>query len=102
MSARPLLYRVVPRDSPRVTITIDGVAAEAGAGESLLVAMLARGPRMRLHEVDSQPRAGFCLISACQDYWVWQPDGQRLRACNTPVVAGMVVVTELLPAPVDA
>jgi NADH dehydrogenase/NADH:ubiquinone oxidoreductase subunit G len=93
MSARPLLHRVVARNAPRVTIMIDGVAVEADAGESLLVAILAQGAQLRLHEVDGTPRAGFCLMGACQDCWVSQLDGQRLRACTTPVVAGMVVFT---------
>ena len=29
------------------------------------------------------PRAGFCLMGACQDCWVRLRDGERLRACST-------------------
>ena len=97
MSALPLLHRVVPRDTPRVTITIDGVAAEAHAGESLLVAILARGARLRLDEVDGQPRAGFCLMGACQDCWVHTAQGQRLRACSTLLEEGMQLITRPVP-----
>jgi hypothetical protein len=102
VSPQPLLHRVVPRNAPRVTIMIDGVATYADAGESLLVAILAQGAQLRLHEVDGRPRAGFCLMGACQDCWVLQPDGLRLRACTTPVVAGMVVLTGPLQALPDA
>ena len=38
-------------------------------------------------------RAGFCLMGACQDCWVWDDAGQRLRACSTTVVEGMSVRT---------
>lgn len=89
----PLVRRLLQRDAPRVVIEIDGVAAAAFAGESLLVAMLGLGARLRSHELDGAPRAGFCLMGACQDCWVWQADGTRLRACTTRVVAGMRVRT---------
>ncbi len=42
---------------------------------------------------DGTPRAGFCLMGACQDCWVWTPQGQRLRACATPVTEGMAICT---------
>lgn len=98
--AAPLLHRVLDRQAPRVPIRIDGMAAEAFAGESLLVAMLTLGAALRRHEADASPRAGFCLMGACQDCWVWQPDGRRLRACTTRVAAGMAVLTRAPdPAP---
>jgi hypothetical protein len=102
MSAAPLLHRVVARDAPLVDITIDGIAAQAHAGESLLVAMLTLGARLRVHEADGAPRAGFCLMGACQDCWVWQPDGHRLRACTTRVEAGLRVLTRPPEAPAHA
>jgi aerobic-type carbon monoxide dehydrogenase small subunit (CoxS/CutS family) len=40
------------------------------------------------------PRAGFCLMGACQDCWVWLADGSRLRACTTLLAEGMQVRTE--------
>jgi predicted molibdopterin-dependent oxidoreductase YjgC len=91
--AGALLHRLLDRQAPRVPIRIDGVLAEAFAGESLLVAMLSHGARLRRHEVDGAPRAGFCLMGACQDCWVWLPDGHRLRACTTRVAAGMELLT---------
>jgi aerobic-type carbon monoxide dehydrogenase small subunit (CoxS/CutS family) len=76
-----------------VTILIDGEAVDAFAGESLLIAMLSQTTLLRTHEADGSPRAGFCLMGACQDCWVWLEDGHRLRACTTPVTEGLSVVT---------
>ena len=42
-------------------------------------------------------RAGFCLMGACQDCWVWLADGPRVRACTTPVAEGMHVLTHAPP-----
>jgi predicted molibdopterin-dependent oxidoreductase YjgC len=49
---------------------------------------------VRHSEFSGKPRAGFCLIGACQDCWVRGEDGKRMRACSTRVEAGMRVVTE--------
>lgn len=98
MSARgPRLVRRAAALGATVTITIDGRRVEARAGESLLLAVLAHAPRLRLHEVTGRPRAGFCLMGACQDCIVLAEDGSRLRACTTPVGQGMAVRTA--PAP---
>ncbi len=94
MRAAPLLHRVLPRRTPRVIIHIDGTPVAAHAGESVLLAVLAHGARLRLHEVDGAPRAGFCLMAACQDCWIWTAQGARLRACTTPVAEGMAVLTQ--------
>jgi len=76
-----------------VPLTIDGQPAQALAGDTVLVALLTHGPRVRDSEFGGGARAGFCLMGACQDCWVWLPDGARLRACSTPVAAGMAVCT---------
>jgi predicted molibdopterin-dependent oxidoreductase YjgC len=49
---------------------------------------------VRHSEFSGKPRAGFCLIGACQDCWVRGEDGKRMRACSTRIEAGMRVVTE--------
>ena len=81
-----------------IHFTIDGHPAEALAGDTLLVAMLGamRGAvhSVRTSEFGDGRRAGFCLMGACQDCWVWTADGQRLRACSTPIAEGMRIVTE--------
>ena len=97
----PLLHRVQARTAPRVAIRIDGEPAEAFEGESVLVAMLSLGTALRRHEADGAPRAGFCLMGACQDCWVWMSDGRRLRACTTRIEAGMELLTQAPKTGID-
>jgi len=85
--------RLAETDRPQIQLTIDDHPAKALAGDSLLVALLTHGRRVRDSEFGDGPRAGFCLMGACQDCWVWTPSGERLRACSTPAQAGMVVYT---------
>jgi predicted molibdopterin-dependent oxidoreductase YjgC len=87
------LHRVSAPLGRPVRIVLDGAEVEAHEGESLLLAVLARARRLRLHEATGEPRAGFCLMGACQDCWVLLGDGGRVRACTTPVRDGMVVRT---------
>jgi predicted molibdopterin-dependent oxidoreductase YjgC len=85
--------RLAETDRPALTLQIDGQSVTALAGDTLLVALLSHGRRVRDSEFGDGPRAGFCLMGACQDCWVWTPAGERLRACSTPVAAGMSVCT---------
>lgn len=72
-----------------VTFVLDGRECAALAGDSVLTAILAVAPALRESEFGPERRAGFCLMGACQDCWVWPEQGPRLRACSTPVVEGM-------------
>ena len=83
------LVRAVPRSGGPVRITVNGAAVEAQAGDSVLVAVLLSRRALRRHEFGGEPRAGFCLMGACQDCWVWLDGERRVRACTTPVEAGM-------------
>ncbi|RDK03042.1 (2Fe-2S)-binding protein [Paraburkholderia lacunae] len=74
---------------------IDGREATALQGDTVLTAVLMQQRRVRESEFSGAPRAGFCLIGACQDCWMRTEDGTRLRACSTLVSAGMRVVTRL-------
>lgn len=85
--------RLAETDRPIVPLSIDGEAATALVGDTLLVALLSHGRRVRDSEFGDGPRAGFCLMGACQDCWVWTPVGERLRACSTPVQAHLAVLT---------
>ncbi len=58
-----------------------------------MVAMLSQGHKLRQSEFGDGARAGFCLMGACQDCWVWDETGQRLRACTTMVLDGMTLRT---------
>jgi predicted molibdopterin-dependent oxidoreductase YjgC len=93
VSAAGQLVRVAEQDRPRVAITIDGVAAEALAGDTVLTALLVNGRRLRDSDFGDGPRAGLCLMGACQDCWVWSATGERLRACTTYVTAGLAIRT---------
>ncbi|RYF54348.1 MAG: (2Fe-2S)-binding protein [Comamonadaceae bacterium] len=85
--------RLAETDRPSIALTIDGQRRGGLAGDTLLVALLQHGRRVRDSEFGDGPRAGFCLMGACQDCWVWTPAGERLRACSTPAQAGMDVLT---------
>ena len=60
-------------------------------GDSLLTALLLAGNWLRRSEFGDGPRAGFCLMGACQDCWVTLADGRRVRACTTPAEDGMAL-----------
>jgi D-hydroxyproline dehydrogenase subunit gamma len=87
----PQFQRVAEINRPRILLFIDGRSCEALAGDTLLTALLTNGQRLRSSEFGDGPRAGFCLMGACQDCWV-TVDGQgRRRACGTLVAPGMQV-----------
>ena len=94
-----LFHRLAEKDRPRVQLVVDGAAVSALAGDTLLVALLAHGARLRESEFGDGARAGFCLMGACQDCWVWTEGGQRLRACSTPAEDGMRLLTREAPWP---
>ena len=91
--------RLAEFDRAAVSIEIDGVTAVAREGDTLLVAILTNGGSLRLSEFGDGARAGFCLMGACQDCWVWTPEGTRLQACATPVAPGMRILTQEAPWP---
>ena len=93
-SATARFVRLAETDRAPVPFTIDGAPASALDGDTLLVALLANGSRLRPSEFGDGNRAGFCLMGACQDCWVWTADGGRLRACSIAVAAGMAISTE--------
>ena len=81
-------------DRAHVAFSIDGRAASGFEGDSLLVAVLNQAESLRISEFGDGPRAGFCLMGACQDCWMWTEDGERLRACTTLLTQGLRVVTK--------
>jgi predicted molibdopterin-dependent oxidoreductase YjgC len=86
--------RVAETDRRVMTIVVDGKPVRAFEGDTLLVAMLSTMGHLRTSEFGDGRRAGFCLMGACQDCWVWSTTGDRLRACSTSVVDGMAISTE--------
>jgi len=86
-------HRLSSRERPSVHIVIDGRPHRAMAGDTVLTALLTAGRRVRDSEFGDGPRAGFCVMGACQDCWVTLADGRRLRACTTSVTEGMSIDT---------
>lgn len=81
-----------------VRLRVDGQEIAALEGDTLMVAMLTSGLALRDAEFGPERRAGFCLMGACQDCWVRDDRGNRLRACSTPVTNGLSITTQPLSA----
>ena len=84
---------IAERERAAVAFMLDGRPAQALAGDTVLTAILVTQRRVRASEFSGQPRAGFCLIGACQDCWVRTEAGARVRACSTPIADGMRILT---------
>ena len=93
----PLLHRISRTHHAGIAFTLDGVACEGKAGDTVLTAILCQAESLRTSEFSGAPRAGFCQMGACQDCWVQCEDGERLRACSTPLTEGMRIVTARRP-----
>ena len=91
----PLLHRVRPADTPTVQLTWNGQPLSAHEGDTVLTALLLASDHVRHTLGPGSPRAGFCLMGACQDCWVQTANGQRLRACSTLVEDGMMLTSAL-------
>ncbi len=78
------------------TITIDGEAVVAEAGESL-AAVLLRQPAAwaRTTPVSGSRRAPYCLMGVCFDCLAEVDGIASVQTCMTPVKAGMRVVRQL-------
>lgn len=85
--------RLAELDRAAIRLEIDGVAVTALAGDTLQVAILANAASLRTSEFGDGQRAGFCLMAACQDCWVWTVSGERLRSCSTEAMDGMRIIT---------
>lgn len=90
--------RVAEMQREPLSFFIDGHEVTALQGDTLLTAVLMQQRRLRESEFSGAPRAGFCLIGACQDCWMRTEEGMRLRACSTLVTQGMRVITRLAEA----
>ena len=88
------LIRLAESDRAPVLFYLDGVEREAMEGDTVLTAVLLHAGGLRSAEFGLERRAGFCLMGACQDCWMWQEDGPRIRACSTPLRAGMRLLTD--------
>lgn len=83
------LVRVAERERRELRFFLDDRELVGLAGDSVLTAILVHLKALRESDFSGVPRAGFCLIGACQDCWIWTDDGARLRACTTVLQEGM-------------
>ena len=87
------LIRLAETHRRPIAITVDGESVAALAGDTVLTALLVHGRSLRDSEFGDGPRAGFCLMGACQDCWVTVDGGRRTPACTTLAADGMTVET---------
>ena len=87
------LARLRDTDRPPLHLTLDGAPVAGLQGDTLLTALLAGAAgHLRASEFGDGPRAGFCLMGACQDCWVSVEGLGRVRACATLARDGMKVM----------
>lgn len=89
----PRFRRLTETNRRPVQFEVDGHTVPALEGDTILVAVLLAGDKLRQSEFGDGPRAGFCLMGACQDCWMWTAEGLRLRACGARVTNGMRLLT---------
>lgn len=75
-----------------IELTVDGAPLHAPAGQSIAAALIAAGRDAVRVSPGGVPRGVYCGIGICQECRV-VADGEVVRACVTPVVAGMRVTT---------
>lgn len=88
------LVRLAEAARTPVPFTFDGEALQGLEGDTILTALLLSRRALRQAEFGPESRAGFCLMGACQDCWIWQENGPRLRACSTPLQAGQRLLSD--------
>ena len=93
MATHAVLHRVAETGRATVPFTLDGAPASALAGDTVLTAVLTQAAQLRRNEFSDAPRAGFCMMGACQDCWIATAEGERLRACSTFIAPGMALLT---------
>jgi len=73
-----------------ISLSVDGRAVEAFAGESIATALWAAGIRHLRASPGGAPRGMFCGMGVCQECVV-EVEGVSVLACQTRVVEGLDV-----------
>lgn len=81
--------RVGEQDRVAINFFLNGERVTALAGDTVLTAVLTLVRSVRRNEFSGQPRAGFCVMGACQDCWIQTEEGTTIRACSTAITEGM-------------
>lgn len=87
-----LFARLVDQDRPSCRFYVNGEPCSGRKGDTVMTALLTLNAYLRLTEFTQSPRAGFCLMGACQDCIVMQENGDRFRACATLLQEDMRLV----------
>ena len=85
------LQRLKEQARAPVAFVLNGQPASALQGDTVLTAVLTQSYQLRTNEFTGTPRAGFCMMGACQDCWVVVAGLGRVRACATLAQDGMEV-----------
>ncbi|MFI4988214.1 MAG: (2Fe-2S)-binding protein [Alphaproteobacteria bacterium] len=90
------MFRRLPDASgDTVTLTVDGRAVTARAGDSVAAALLAAGIlACRTTPVSGTARAPYCLMGVCFECLVAIDGRQNRQACLVAAAGGMVVETQ--------
>lgn len=89
------MFRRLPDDRAQiVTVTVDGEAIAARAGDSVAAALLAAGRLpTRLSAVSRSPRAPYCMMGVCFECMVTVDGVANRQGCLVAVTDGMRVET---------
>jgi hypothetical protein len=87
-----LWVRLAETQREPLTFFLNGELCKALTGDTIMTALLTQGHMLRRTDLSGAPRAGFCVMGACQDCWVATEDGARLRSCLSLVESGMRLV----------
>lgn len=83
------LVRVAAFGTAPVTLFLDSAPIQARLGETVLTALLRQRCYLGCNDANGARRAGFCLMGACHDCWMWSESGGGFRACVTQVAEGL-------------
>ena len=86
-------WRLALAQSAPIRFVVDGEPLCARQGESVMTALATTVGHVRRADFSQERRAGFCMMGACQDCWLWRANGERLRACTSRVEDGMQLMT---------
>jgi sarcosine oxidase subunit alpha len=89
-----MFKRLPDGEAKTVTLTVDGRAIKARAGDTIAAALLAAGlSSTRQSAVSQSPRAPYCMMGVCFECIVTVDGVANRQGCLVPVRHGMQVET---------
>lgn len=90
-----MFRRLADARGDTVSISVDGKALTARAGDSVAAALLAAGVLVcRTSAVSEAPRAPYCLMGVCFECLLAIDGRQNRQACLVQVAEGMRIETQ--------